>query len=115
MQADYGHAIEAHLVELLEVDGVVVGLVEMIRQPDHLWIENVCVLPAYQGQGLGKRLMALAEARAAGPGELRLLTNGAFKANIALYQSLGYRIDREEPYLDGTTVYMSKSIAKEEG
>jgi glutathione S-transferase len=44
--------------------------------------------------------------------ELRLLTNQAFQANIRLYESVGFHIDRTEPFAGGgTTVHMSKAIA----
>jgi len=46
----------------------------------------------------------------AGRKEIRLLTNAAFEANVALYERAGYRIVRCEPFMDGTTVYMSKAI-----
>ena len=113
MRADYERAIAEHRIEILTVDGAVVGLIEMMIRPDHLWIENVVVTPARQGQGFGRRLMDRAENIAAGArlSGIRLLTNGAFDANIAMYKALGYRIDREEPFREGgTTVYMSKVI-----
>ena len=43
--------------------------------------------------------------------QLRLLTNGAFEANVSLYSKHGYTIDREEPFMNGMTVYMSKKLA----
>ncbi|WP_245474449.1 hypothetical protein [Mesorhizobium sp. M2A.F.Ca.ET.042.01.1.1] len=43
--------------------------------------------------------------------QLRLLTNGAFEASVSLYKGQGYSIDREEPFMNGSTVYMSKRIA----
>ncbi len=42
--------------------------------------------------------------------ELRLLTNEAFADNVALYQKLGYRIERREPFMGGITLYMSKRV-----
>jgi ribosomal protein S18 acetylase RimI-like enzyme len=113
MRADYAVALAEHDFDLL-VDGeTIVGVLETLHHPDHLWIENIAVHPDRQGQGLGRRLLKWAEKRAevAGTSELRLLTNQAFESNIALYQRVGYRIDRTEPFvLGGTTVYMSKSL-----
>jgi ribosomal protein S18 acetylase RimI-like enzyme len=79
---------------------------------DHLWIENVAVAPEAQGQGLGRLLLAHAEHRAseAGYPETRLVTNGAFEANLSLYGRLGYRVDRQEAFMNGTAVYMSKRL-----
>jgi ribosomal protein S18 acetylase RimI-like enzyme len=110
MQADYDHAVVAHRVDLAVLNGEIMGLIETIDQPDHLLIENVAVAPAFQGRGLGRRLMAQAEqlARELGRAEIRLYTNARFTENVALYQRLGYRIDREEQGPLGVTVYMSR-------
>jgi GNAT superfamily N-acetyltransferase len=112
MQADYDLALREHEFDLAVIAGAEVGLIETVLRDGHLWIQNVAVLPAMQGKGLGQRLLGRAEdkARSAGRPELRLLTNGAFTENIALYERLGYRIDSEEPFGEGTTVFMSKRI-----
>ena len=88
-------------------------LVTMLAD-DHLGIENVCVAPDAQGRGIGRLLQERAERKAleAGRSELRLLTNGAFEANVLLYKSHGYTVDREEPFMGGMTVYMSKRLTR---
>ncbi|CAM5765427.1 GCN5 family acetyltransferase [Mesorhizobium amorphae] len=113
MKADYDEALQKHQFTLLYLDTQIAGLIETVQENDHLWIENVCVLPAQQGKGLGKVLLHHAEemARQAGHNETRLLTNAAFEANIALYERLGYVITEREPYMEGTTVYMRKRLA----
>lgn len=112
MQADYEAAVRDHWVDLLEADGSLLGLIQIVPAADHLLIENVAVRPDLQGRGLGRRLMAHAErlAREHGVGELRLYTNQAFAANIRLYRTLGYGIDREEDVGNGIAVYMSKRL-----
>lgn len=112
MKADYDEALQKHRFTLLYLDAEIAGLIETVQENDHLWIENVCVLPAHQGKGLGKILLHHAErmARRASHGETRLLTNAAFEANIALYERLGYVITEREPYMEGTTVYMCKRL-----
>ena len=112
MTADYVEAVRNHRIDLLYVDGGLAALVEMIPQADHLLIENVAVLPDFQGRGLGRKLMAHAERVAASLGhhETRLYTNKLFAANVQLYRKLGYRIDREEAFKGGFAVHMSKSI-----
>jgi ribosomal protein S18 acetylase RimI-like enzyme len=112
MQADYDAALRRHRFDLVEDAGRLVGLIETEVRADHLWIENLAVLPAAQGRGLGRQLLAHAEGltRASGLFELRLLTNGLMVANRALYGSLGYVETAEEPFMDSTVVYLSKRL-----
>jgi GNAT superfamily N-acetyltransferase len=116
MQADYERAVAEHTIDLLIDDGALAGLIETILRPDHLWIENVAVAPERQGRGYGRLLLAHAEKGAleAERFEIRLLTNQAFAANLALYAKLAYAIDRTEPFRGGTTVHMSKRIGPPE-
>ncbi|RZS82134.1 acetyltransferase (GNAT) family protein [Phyllobacterium myrsinacearum] len=114
MGADYEHAVQHHLVDLLYADGELAGLIEMIRETGCLLIENVAVAPAFQGRGYGRLLLTHAEALAGSLGlrEIRLYTNKMFAENIALYLKLGYAIDREEPFLGGIAVHMRKPIPR---
>ena len=113
MVADYEKAVRDHEIDLAHLDGRLVGLIETIACSDHLWIENVAVHPDAQGNGLGKALLARAEAKAtdARLPETRLLTNAAFEVNIALYEKTGYVITRSEPFMGGTTIHMTKRLA----
>lgn len=114
MKADYERAVREHEVDLLYANGLLVALIEVIVNSDHLFIENVAVAPEYQGQGLGRQLLSYAEQKARNEkfAKLCLLTNQAFESNIRLYESAGFHIDRTEPFPGGgTTVYMSKAIA----
>ena len=112
MRVDYAKALGQHRFDLAVEGGTLIGLIETELRDGHLWIENVAVRPEAQGRGIGRRLLAHAEAlaRAAGLGETRLLTNAAFTDNVALYRRIGYMIDREEPFMNGITVYMSKAL-----
>ena len=111
MIADYDAALRDHLIDLLQVDGEAVALIEMAPKADHLLIVNIAVAPTYQGKGYGSALMAHAEevARSLNLNEMRLYTNALFAENVRLYSRLGYRVDREEQHPQfGGTVYMSK-------
>jgi GNAT superfamily N-acetyltransferase len=112
MQADYERAVAEHTIDLLFVDRALAGLVETILRPDHLWIENLAVAPERQGRGYGRLLLAHVEKRAVDTRrfEIRLQTNQAFAANVALYAKLAYAIDRTEPFRGGMLVHMSKRI-----
>jgi ribosomal protein S18 acetylase RimI-like enzyme len=112
MTADYAEAVRTHRIDLLHVAGALAALIETIAEADHLLVENVAVSPAFQGRGLGRKLMAHAEQIAAsrGHGEIRLYTNKLFAQNIELYRKLGYRVDREEELTIGVAVHMSKPV-----
>jgi GNAT superfamily N-acetyltransferase len=113
MQADYRRAVLDHRFDLIHAtDGSILALIETEIRDAHLWIENIAVAPVAQGQGIGHELLAFAERLAADTSRsrLKLLTNGKMAANIGLYRSVGYVIDREEPFGDGTVVYMSKML-----
>ena len=112
MGADYEAAVRNHRFDLLHVDGVLAGLIETVDEDGQLLIENVAVAPDFQGRGLGRRLMAQAEAvaRALGRDRIRLYTNRRFDENVRLYARLGYRVDREEAIGDGVAVHMSKDL-----
>jgi ribosomal protein S18 acetylase RimI-like enzyme len=112
MAADYDLAVRAHLIDVLEADGALAALVECIREPDHLLIENLAVAPAQQGKGHGRRLLVHVEAlaRALGLGEVRLYTNKLFQENVAFYRKRGYRLDGESAFKGGFIVHMSKRV-----
>jgi ribosomal protein S18 acetylase RimI-like enzyme len=115
MNADYEHAVRAHMIELAYEDGVLVGLIEIIPAADHLLLENIAVAPAHQRQGLGHRLMARIEAmaRARRLPKVRLYTNKAFTSNLGFYQKLGYAIEREEPAKGGGTLVHFVKVVKQ--
>ena len=112
MTANYDEAVTRHRFDLLYVDGTLAALIETIREPDHLLVENVAVSPDFQGRGLGRKLMAHAEllAREQGFDEIRLYTNQRFAENIALYRRLGYQVDREQVVPVGVVTHMSKQL-----
>jgi GNAT superfamily N-acetyltransferase len=113
MTADYELALREHRIDLVEPDGVLQALIELRAEPDHLLIVNVAVAPERQGRGLGRALLAHAEAvaRELGLPEMRLYTNGRFASNLALYARQGYAPYREEvlPPL-GIVIHMKKPL-----
>ena len=114
MTADHAVALDRHRIDLFTVGGAWAGLVETAPGDGHLLVENVALDPAFQGQGLGRHLMAHAEtlARDANLGILRLYTNALMAANVRLYASLGYGVDHREDKPDGRRIiHMSKSLA----
>lgn len=115
MLADYELAVRTHKIELLEEDGCLLGLIEMVAEPDHLLIENLAVEPDQQGRGLGDTLLKHCEnfARRSGFGEVRLYTNGAFADNLAFYARRGYVEFAREPLASGgVVVHMCKPLSR---
>jgi ribosomal protein S18 acetylase RimI-like enzyme len=112
MTVDYAEAVRKHRFDLLYVDGTLAALIETVAESDHLLIENVAVSPPFQRRGLGRKLLAHAETLAASLGfsEIRLYTNKRFDENLQLYSRLGYRVDKEEEFMGGLVVHMSKRI-----
>lgn len=92
MTADYRAAVHRGQAWVAVEDGEVAGFVILLAKPGHLLLENVAVLPAAQGRGIGSRLLALAEehARALRLHEIRLYTNEAMTENLAFYPRRGY-------------------------
>ena len=112
MTADYDYAVRHHTIDLALRDGQLAGLVEMVPRADDLLIENVCVDPDRQHEGLGRKLVFHAEeaTRGLGHGVVRLYTNKLFTANLCFYERLGYRVEREEPFKGGTMVHFLKNL-----
>jgi N-acetylglutamate synthase-like GNAT family acetyltransferase len=117
MSADYDKAVRDHRVDLLYLGDTLAALIETIDEPDCLLIENVAVAPAFQGRGLGRHLLAYAEALAvaAGQARIRLFTNKLMVANQQLYAALGYGFDGEEAFPGAIAVHMSKPICPVSG
>jgi ribosomal protein S18 acetylase RimI-like enzyme len=113
MTADYDRAVVEHVVDLVEIAGELVALVEMSIEPDHLLIVNLAVDPGHQRQGLGVQLLAHAEtvARRHDRSVIRLYTNRLMAANVALYQRHGYEIDRVDEWAPGSfAVHLLKRL-----
>lgn len=112
MKADYVVAIRDHRIDLLCNGPEVAALIEMIRRPRDVLIENVAVAPQFQKRGYGRRLLAHAEtiATQGGLSEIRLYTNAKFETNLRLYEGLGYEVEREEAFQGGVLIHMLKRI-----
>jgi ribosomal protein S18 acetylase RimI-like enzyme len=113
MTANYCQAFVDHRFDLLIDIGHLIGLIETIVQDDELMIVNVAIDPKRQGEGHGVRLMRHAEeiARLSGLTGTRLYTNKLMNSNIALYEQLGYKFEKETLHDLGTVaVHMTKSL-----
>ena len=113
MLADYHEAVRVHDVWVLDDgDAGIVGVIELIPHPDHLYIENVAIAPSRQGEGLGRQLLHLAEREALQRGvpAIGLLTNEHYARNIALYERYGYVETHRTPHLGSDLVHFRKTL-----
>jgi GNAT superfamily N-acetyltransferase len=93
MLDDYAALIRAGTVSVLEDQSRQIGaILVLLARPDHLLLDNIAVRRDRQGQGLGRRLIAFAEAEAQRLGfrEIRLYTHQMMTENIALYARVGF-------------------------
>ena len=92
LDADYDAAVASGLVQVLQSDGAMVGYVVTREADGALLLENMAVAPEHAGRGHGRRLVALADARARKLGltRIELYTNAAMVENLELYRHLGF-------------------------
>jgi ribosomal protein S18 acetylase RimI-like enzyme len=92
MLDDYGALIGRGLVHVFAQDRMVDGVLVLIPEAAAMLLDNVAVRPAAQGRGVGRALLAFAEAqaRAAGYAAIRLYTHETMVENIALYRRIGF-------------------------
>jgi ribosomal protein S18 acetylase RimI-like enzyme len=92
MREDYRALVGARVVWIVKDGTQLAGLLVLRPRPDHALLDNVAVAPDRQGRGIGRRLLAFAEAEAQRLGlpEIRLYTHVAMTENLALYRRLGY-------------------------
>ena len=108
MDVDYSSEIRDYPTWVAESNGSIVAGLIMMFEDDFASIANIAVHPDFQGQGVGRELMKLAEnvAKEEASPELRLATHILLTENISLYEHLGWsEIER-----DDVRVYMKKDI-----
>ena len=92
MLDDYAARVSQGVVWVLEQGGAIAAVVVLLPAPNYLLLDNIAVSPARQGLGLGRQLLAFAEAEALRRGyrEIRLYTHQTMVENQRLYASIGY-------------------------
>jgi GNAT superfamily N-acetyltransferase len=90
MGDDYAARIAAGQAWVLEIAGVIEGILILEDTPEGLLLDNIAA--ATPGRGVGRALLDFAEseARRRGHPRIRLYTNAAMVENIALYRRRGY-------------------------
>jgi ribosomal protein S18 acetylase RimI-like enzyme len=111
MLDDYVARIAAGEVQVWETDGAILGVLVLIPEGAVMLLDNVAVDPRAQGRGIGRALMAAAEAaRDAGCRAIRLYTHEMMADNIALYARLGYAETHRGTEKGLRRVYMAKAL-----
>jgi GNAT superfamily N-acetyltransferase len=112
MDDDYAHHVAAGEVWVLADAAGLAALSVLIEASDHLLLDNVAVDPSRQGQGLGRAMIAHAEAvaRRRGFAELRLFTNVLMEDNIRLYERLGFVETHRAVEAGFSRVFMAKRV-----
>jgi GNAT superfamily N-acetyltransferase len=92
MLDDYAARVSEGAVWVLEEGAVIAAIIVLLPAPNYLLLDNIAVSPTRQGFGLGRRLLAFAEAEALRRGhrEMRLYTHQTMVENQRLYTSIGY-------------------------
>jgi ribosomal protein S18 acetylase RimI-like enzyme len=113
MLDDYAELIPDHDVTVVEQDGEIVGVLLVKEAPEGFLLDNIALLPTYQGTGLGRYLLELAEekALAAGYRSIYLYTQEVMTENQALYERIGYVEYARRTEIGLNRIYMRKPLA----
>lgn len=113
MAADWAELLGRREVWVAEdAFGEAVASLALDVKEDHLTIWSVAVTPAHQRRGIGRGLVAFAEARARElrRPDVRLFTNALMERNVRLYERLGYEVTHQERLGDRVLVHMRKVL-----
>jgi len=90
------------------------GFISAFKVDDTTWIKKLYILPAKQGQGIGKALMAVAVAHFAPSRALSLNVNTGNTRAIDFYKYNGFAVEKEVPVkmgpFDFTDYVMTKVL-----
>ena len=113
MLDDYVKVIREHLAYVAETDGVIAGILVLVRTQSGMLLDNVAVHPQHQGKGYGRRLLEYAESEARGRGHahLDLYTHECMTENIEMYRRIGYVETERKSERGYSRVYMRKALS----
>ena len=113
MDQDYAELLQSADAWVAELEREIVGIAIAHVHPDHVLLENLAVLPAAQGHGVGRRLLKVVEDHAAVTGRtpVRLYTTEAMTENLAFYPRQGDRETGRAEQDGFRRVFFSKTIS----
>jgi ribosomal protein S18 acetylase RimI-like enzyme len=110
MDADYAAAIEAG--QLYVLGHPTLGCLVMFPDGDAIEIDMIAVLPAAQGQGVGRKLLDFAadHTRSKGLSKLTLYTNAKMVRNVVIYQKYGFTITHRATVDGFDRIFMEMAV-----
>jgi ribosomal protein S18 acetylase RimI-like enzyme len=112
MLDDYAARVSEGVVWVLEDGAAIAGIIVLLPTTNYLLLDNIAMAPTRQGLGLGRRLLAFAEAEAMQRGyhEIRLYTHQTMVENQRLYASIGYEETGRGTEAGYDRVFMRKQL-----
>lgn len=115
MRADFSRHLERGELFVIADDGGPVGYLVWWMASDHLFVDNIAVLPSSLGKGVARFVFDQLEKRAIAARVLaiELYTNVMMKNNLKLYPHLGF-VETERRHEHGfDRVYFRKTLSFE--
>ena len=114
MLDDYAARVSEGVVWVLEEGAAVAVIVVLLPTTNYLLLDNIAISPAPQGLGLGRQMLAFAEAEALRRGycEIRLYTHQTMVENQRLYASIGYEETERGTEAGYDRVFMRKQLCR---
>jgi ribosomal protein S18 acetylase RimI-like enzyme len=112
MLENYSQVITERQVLVAERDRAILGVLVLMITGEGFLLDNVAVDPLYQGAGVGRTLLELAEAEARRQGyeAIHLYTHAQMTENQALYARIGYKEYDRRVEKGFARVYMRKDL-----
>ena len=112
MLANYEVLIKNNKVWKLIINNKIVGIVVIEELKNNILLENIAVIPEYQGKGYGKLLLKFAESYGMKlkKNEINLYTNIKMESNIRFYKNNQYEIIKEIEEEGYNRIYLSKKL-----
>ena len=114
MLDDYAARVADGVVWVIEERSGVAGIIVLKPEPEYLLLDNIAISPARQGSGLGRRLLAFAEAEARHRGyrEIRLYTHRTMTESQRLYAAIGFEETGRDTTDGYERVFMRKRLTE---
>ena len=92
MEGNYTEVIELYDVWVAVDQGQIIGWLVLIPKQGHMLLANIAVRPEYQGKGVGRAMLELADDEALKQGyrEIRLHVNRAMTETLEMYRRSGW-------------------------